>query len=105
MTDEDMITIETLINRCNGCRFVACEQCEINWTQIKSIEKMWYKYTNIVNNLENLLKELEKEGDFVYDKFMNENTDWLNWGGMLQEIGYIEGEIRGYLNEGNKGNS
>lgn len=45
--------LQWLIDRCNECNFLACENCEINWTQVQAIEKLLDKYKN--------LKEIEEE--------------------------------------------
>ena len=39
--DEKIIEdIKEIINRCKECKFATCEQCEINWTQIKTVEHL-----------------------------------------------------------------
>ena len=40
MSEEEKIIedIKEIINRCKECKFATCEQCEINWTQIKTID-------------------------------------------------------------------
>lgn len=44
MNDEEIKTIENVINRCSECKFATCENCEISWNEIKVIKKLLIKY-------------------------------------------------------------
>ena len=35
--EKDIRKINNLIERCKECKFATCEQCEINWTEVKAI--------------------------------------------------------------------
>ena len=55
--DEDIKTLEELINNCEECKFATCEQCEINWTKVQAIKnvlnevKEYIKSKNIFNEV------------------------------------------------------
>lgn len=44
MNDEEIKTIENIINRCSECKFATCENCEISWNEIKVIKKLLIEY-------------------------------------------------------------
>lgn len=44
MNEEEIKTIENIINRCSECKFATCENCEISWNEIKVIKKLLVKY-------------------------------------------------------------
>ena len=44
MEEEEIKTIENIINRCSECKFATCENCEISWNEIKVIKKLLIKY-------------------------------------------------------------
>ena len=40
MNDEDIKTIEQLIDKCKNCTLQECINCEINYNQVQAIEKL-----------------------------------------------------------------
>lgn len=70
--NEDEKTIEDIkeiINRCKECKFATCEQCEINWTQIKTVEHL----LDLYNKEKEKNKELEKELCDIHSNFCKFN--------------------------------
>ena len=62
--DEKIIEdIKEIINRCKECKFATCEQCEINWTQIKTVEHL----LDLYNKEKEKNKELEEERKQFYE--------------------------------------
>lgn len=41
MNEEDIKTIKNLIERCNECKLNACITCDICWSEVQAIEKMY----------------------------------------------------------------
>lgn len=46
MIDNDIIVLQKIVERCNKCKFAACEQCEINYTEVESIKRILRKMEN-----------------------------------------------------------
>lgn len=42
--EEEIKELQKLIDRCEDCGFAACENCEINWTQVQAIKKIISAY-------------------------------------------------------------
>jgi len=58
--DEKIIEdIKEIINRCKECKFATCEQCEINWTQIKTVEHLLDLYNKEKEKNKELLEGLK----------------------------------------------
>jgi len=58
MNDEDIKTIEQIIDKCQNCKLQECINCEINYNQVQAIE-----------NLLNRNKDLE-EDNYTYHQLM-----------------------------------
>ncbi len=69
MNKEEMRRIEKLINKCKECRLHECIQCEISYTDICAISRLYNDYlkykeeleTSIIPSYEETIKELEKQ--------------------------------------------
>lgn len=40
MNDEDIKTVEQIIDKCKNCKLKECINCEINWNQVQAIENL-----------------------------------------------------------------
>ena len=54
--EEDIKRIECLIERCNQCKLNACITCDISWSEIQAIDKLY----NSNEKQQNRILELEK---------------------------------------------
>lgn len=69
MNKEEMRRIEKIINKCKECRLHECIQCEISYTDICAISRLYNDYlkykeeleTSIIPSYEETIKELEKQ--------------------------------------------
>ena len=73
--DEDIKTLEELINNCEECKFATCEQCEINWTKVQAIK--------------NVLNEVKEYKDIEQDYIANEEK-------LVDLISKLETELEKY---------
>jgi hypothetical protein len=48
--EEDIKTLEKIINRCEECKFATCEQCEINYIEVRAIKHLIKSYKLIFDN-------------------------------------------------------
>lgn len=66
-----MNQLEDLISKCDDCKFAACEQCEINWTQVQEIKKLIQENKKIKRQLKikNEYLRLIYAFGFDYDGF------------------------------------
>lgn len=55
--EKDIRKINNLIERCKECKFATCEQCEINWTEVKAIEHILAEREEDIKKIEKLEKE------------------------------------------------
>lgn len=45
--DKDIKVLQNIVERCKGCKFATCEQCEINWKQVQAIENLIEGYKDL----------------------------------------------------------
>ena len=69
MTQEEIKRIEAIIAKCRKCKLAECIQCEISYTDICAISRLYNDYlkykeeleTSIIPSYEETIKELEKQ--------------------------------------------
>lgn len=76
--------IEKLLS-CDNCPFHACEGCEITWTDRKKIKEY-------IDQLENKVKELEKENTDIKEVYIR-TAKHLDKKGMLELSEYLLAQI------------
>ena len=64
MTDEEKERIKHLIERCNECKLNACITCDITWSEVQAIDKL-YTLFNTMEAEFNRLEELEDNTDML----------------------------------------
>ena len=66
--EEDIKKLNRLIEGCKECKFAACEQCEINWTEVQAIEHILAEREEDKKRIEELevLKDDLKDKRIVY---------------------------------------
>lgn len=58
--EEKINMIEDLIQRCEECKFVACEQCEINWNNVQAIKIVLEAYKQDEKMIDILIKYIDR---------------------------------------------
>ena len=58
--EEDIKKLNSLIEGCKECKFAACEQCEINWTEVQAIEHILAEREADKKKIDELEKENHK---------------------------------------------
>lgn len=69
---EDFDTVKKLSELCDNCKFAACEQCEINYTQIQALKVILNNYEALQDMYNTASKELE-----ITNKILNRMAEDL----------------------------
>lgn len=54
--EQDIEKVERLIERCNECKLKECINCEISWTEVQAIKKLYKAYKELEEENENEFK-------------------------------------------------
>lgn len=86
--------LENLTQRCKECKFATCEQCEINWNDIQSIE-------NVLAELEPIRKLGIPSKTLVaeFERLENIEDKWVQK--IKAKIEELEKQIKEYQKESN----
>lgn len=58
--EEDIKILETQIQACKECKFATCEQCEISYTEVKTIENLIARNEELEENKKELQEYIKR---------------------------------------------
>jgi hypothetical protein len=66
--EEDIKKLNRLIEGCKECKFAACEQCEINWTEVQAIEHILAEREEDKKKIDKLEESYEEQNDELWER-------------------------------------
>lgn len=63
MNEEEKSRIKHLIERCNECKLNACITCDICWSEVQAIDKLY----NLIEKQQAEIEDLQKSVDYISD--------------------------------------
>lgn len=86
--DEATDKLKELVARCKECKFASCENCEINWNEVKAIKTILDSYQHKKGRIDELKQELlqEKEkNNNLIKQLQEQNTEIQDISKQLRE--------------------
>lgn len=87
--DEDIKTLEELINNCEECKFATCEQCEINWRKVQAIKNVLNEVKDYQNHKKYHCEQLEKVLSEIESFKNRENKELETWKKIAEKLADI----------------
>lgn len=78
--DEATEKLKQLVARCKECKFATCENCEINWNEVKAIETILDLYKQEKEKNRELFEEYNKRVNTIikYEQGIKEFIDEIH---------------------------
>lgn len=106
---DDIKSLEKIVERCEDCKFAACENCEINWAEVQSIKKIIKENKELKEGqIETLDKILQPQllKKYVSKDKIEKRIEWFKDAikhdvvGISDVYEYIIEELKALLEEG-----
>lgn len=91
---DDIKSLEKIVERCEDCKFAACENCEINWTEVQLIKKIIKENKELKEGQKEILDKIEKRIEWFKDAIKHDVV------GISDVYEYVIEELKALLEEG-----